>query len=233
MHTFEETGAAVIRNRIPPALLDAAREIVDDALAGGQPGAAGARAFSLPASPGAANSGAAGPHDLRTVLTGIAAELAGRPVRLVRILAFDKTPASNWGVQWHQDRTIAVRRRADVPGFGPWSEKAGTPHVEPPQAMLEQMLTLRLHIDDCGSANGPLKVVPGSHRLGRVPARKVLMLGLSGEPMVCTAGAGDIVAMKALTVHASSPAETPGHRRVLHLDFSAADLPPPLEWAVE
>lgn len=226
MPTFEESGAAIIRDRIPPALLDKAREIVDSALAHGQPGAPGARAFSLPDSP-------ADPHDLRAALTAIAAELAGRPVRLARILAFDKTPGSNWGVQWHQDRTIAVKQRADVPGFGPWSVKAGTPHVEPPQALLEQMFTLRLHIDDCGPENGPLKVVPGSHKLGRIPAQDVLRLGTSDEPLVCTARAGDIVAMKALTVHASSPAGKPGHRRVLHLDFATDHLPPPLEWAID
>jgi hypothetical protein len=39
--------------------------------------------------------------------------------------------------------------------------------------------------------------------------------------------------MKALTVHASDPAATPGHRRVLHLDFSTVDLPAPLEWAAD
>jgi hypothetical protein len=50
--------------------------------------------------------------------------------------------------------------------------------------------------------------------------------------MTCLAKAGDVLAMKALTVHASDPASVPGHRRVLHLDFCTADLPPPLEWAV-
>jgi ectoine hydroxylase-related dioxygenase (phytanoyl-CoA dioxygenase family) len=126
-----------------------------------------------------------------------------------------------------------VKQRADVPGFGPWSVKAGTPHVEPPQALLEQMFTLRLHLDDCGPDNGPLKVIPGSHKLGRIPAQEVLRLGMSGEPLVCTAAAGDVVAMKALTAHASSPAEKPGHRRVLHLDFAMAELPAPLEWAID
>jgi ectoine hydroxylase-related dioxygenase (phytanoyl-CoA dioxygenase family) len=105
--------------------------------------------------------------------------------------------------------------------------------VEPPQALLEQMFTLRLHLDDCGPDNGPLKVVPGSHKLGRVSALDLLRLGSSAEPLICLARAGDIVAMKALAVHASSPADAPSHRRVLHLDFTTASLPSPLEWATD
>ena len=50
----------------------------------------------------------------------------------VRSLLFDKTPRSNWHVPWHQDRTIAVNQRSPVPGFGPWSEKHGVVHVQPP-----------------------------------------------------------------------------------------------------
>jgi ectoine hydroxylase-related dioxygenase (phytanoyl-CoA dioxygenase family) len=107
------------------------------------------------------------------------------------------------------------------------------PHVSPPQALLEAMFSLRLHLDDCGPQNGPLKIIPGSHRLGRLPIRDVLDLGKREAARTCLAAAGDILAMKALTVHASDPAATPGHRRVLHLGFSTADLPPPLEWAVD
>src|SRR6266404_2564116 len=79
----------------------------------------------------------------------------------VRGLFFDKTPSANWPVAWHQDRTIAVREKRDVPGFGPWTVKAGVPHVQPPLVILENMLTLRLHVDDCRGTNGPLQVIAG------------------------------------------------------------------------
>lgn len=39
----------------------------------------------------------------------------GRPVKGI---VFDKTPAANWKVPWHQDLTICVERRIDVNGFG-------------------------------------------------------------------------------------------------------------------
>jgi hypothetical protein len=47
----------------------------------------------------------------------------------VRGIFFNKTRSSNWKVVWHQDLTIAVRERADVSGFGPWTTKAGILHV--------------------------------------------------------------------------------------------------------
>ena len=82
----------------------------------------------------------------------------------VRGILFDKTPAANWRVPWHQDLTIAVQTRRDVPGNGPWSVKAGVPHVQPPVVVLKRMLTVRLHLDACDAANGPLRVLPSSHR---------------------------------------------------------------------
>lgn len=36
--------------------------------------------------------------------------------------------------------------------------------------------------------------------------------------------------MRPLLLHASSPALAPAHRRVLHLEYAAAPLPPGLEW---
>src|SRR5579859_5606345 len=89
--------------------------------------------------------------------------LSAQP-RPVRGIYFDKTADTNWLVTWHQDLTIAVRHEIDVPGFGPWSNKDGVPHVQPPVSLLEQMLTLRLHLDDCDESNGALQVIPGSHR---------------------------------------------------------------------
>ena len=91
----------------------------------------------------------------------------------VRGILFDKTPDANWNVVWHQDLSIAVREKREVPGFGPWSEKAGIVHVQPPVAVLERMLTVRLHLDDCDAGNGPLQVLPGTHQDGRLSADEV------------------------------------------------------------
>jgi hypothetical protein len=166
------------------------------------------------------------------VLAKVASVLMSHPARAVRILYFDKTPDRNWAVPWHQDRTIAVADRVEMPGFGPWSVKTGVHHVEPPEAILRGIVSLRLHLDDCGPDNGPLLALRGSFRLGRVPTQQIHQHVDRSEIEICCAEAGDVVAMRGLTIHASSRASRPGHRRVLHVDFSCADLPGGMEWAL-
>ena len=61
----------------------------------------------------------------------------------------------------------------EVEGFGPWSRKSGLLHVAPPMAVLERMVTLRVHLDDVGHGNAPLLVALRSHRLGRIPVGEV------------------------------------------------------------
>lgn len=106
----------------------------------------------------------------------------------VRGILFDKTPDANWKVAWHQDLTIAVRERREVEGFGPWSEKSGVAHVQPPVEVLERMVTVRLHLDPCGPASGPVQVIPGSHRHGRLSAGDVRAWRGSRQPVpACSA----------------------------------------------
>jgi ectoine hydroxylase-related dioxygenase (phytanoyl-CoA dioxygenase family) len=149
----------------------------------------------------------------------------------VRAILFDKTGPANWTVPWHQDRSIAVRKRTDSPGFGPWSTKAGVVHVQPPMQILQQMLTLSLHLDACWEDNGPLRVVDGSHE--RLLNRMEIDGAVARGPITsCTASAGGLLLMRPLLLHASSPARNPSHRRVIHLEFGPAALPGGVAWAM-
>jgi ectoine hydroxylase-related dioxygenase (phytanoyl-CoA dioxygenase family) len=156
----------------------------------------------------------------------------GLGARVVRGLLFDKTPEANWKVAWHQDLSIAVRERRETPGYGPWSIKAGVQHVQPPAKVLENMLTIRLHLNDCGDDNGALRVIPGSHAYGVLDAQQVERL--REQPAhTCIVGAGGTLVMRPLILHASSSASAPRHRRVIHLKFAAIELSGGLEWAEE
>ena len=162
--------------------------------------------------------------------TRVAVAILGRHARPVRATLFDKSPAHNWSLGWHQDRTIAVRARIDTLGFTDWTSKAGIPHVVPPFPILARMLTLRIHLDPAGRDNAPLLVLPGSHRLGRVPASTIPDIVARGVPASCEAERGDLWLYATPILHASARAAKPRRRRVLQLLYSAEDLPGGLEW---
>ena len=160
--------------------------------------------------------------------------IVGANTIAVRALFFDKTPEANWPVLWHQDLTIAVAARHNLPGWGPWSVKAGITHVEPPPALLAEMLTIRLHLDDCDADNGPLRVIPSSHRNGRLRREEIKAERAATREQTLTAPKGAAILMRPLLLHASSPATNPSHRRVIHIEYAPRDLlPTPLKWASE
>lgn len=151
--------------------------------------------------------------------------------RPVRAILFDKTAAANWALGWHQDRTIAVKERGDFAGYGPWSIKAGVHHVEPPFALIEAMVTLRIHLDPVPIDNAPLLIAPGSHRLGRIAEHDVERVVDRLGSHACLAERGDVWAYTTPILHASGAARGSGHRRVLQVDYCAASLPDGLCWA--
>jgi ectoine hydroxylase-related dioxygenase (phytanoyl-CoA dioxygenase family) len=166
-------------------------------------------------------------------ITDLVRHVLGKTGKIVRSVLFDKTPDSNWDVAWHQDVTIAVQEKHTVPGFGPWSVKGGVVCVQPPAEVLEGMLTIRLHLDECSTDNGPLLAVPGSHRHGILAVQNLDLEQCERDAVACTAGEGAAVLMRPLTLHASRKSQIPRHRRVLHLDFAANPLPEPLKWQAD
>lgn len=148
----------------------------------------------------------------------------------VRGLLFDKTPEANWRVGWHQDTAIPLRAQRDVPGFSGWSTKAGVLHADAPAEVLDRMLAIRVHLDDCGAANAPLQVLSGSHRFGRIESTPDALK--NGPTQTLTVQRGDLILMKPLTLHASLPSSAPGHRRVIHLEYARGPLPGGLEWGL-
>ncbi len=165
-----------------------------------------------------------------SVISRVVRALLGDGAFMVRATLFDKTPGANWGVFWHQDLSIAVQEKHHVEGFQAWTRKAGVHCVQPPADLMSQILAVRLHLDDCGLDNGALRVLPGSHLQRRLGAAAIDHVARNSEHVVCEAPAGGILLMNPLLLHASSPMERPGQRRVLHLEFAGFELPPPLQW---
>jgi len=164
------------------------------------------------------------------VIRKLVEPISGEKARVVRAIFFDKTPEANWKVPFHQDLTIAVREQKDVDGFTAWTQKANIFHVQPPAALLENIVSLRVHLDDTDESNGALRVVIGSHRFGRLSAAQIQKMKVKGKTVTCRVGKGGAMLMRPLLLHASSAATNALHRRVLHFEFSSVELPEDLEW---
>ena len=152
-------------------------------------------------------------------------------LRPVRSILFDKNKDENWAVPWHQDLTIAVKSKIEIAGYEPWSMKDGYPHVQPPFELLNNMVTIRLHLDDTPVDNGALRVIPESHCLGKLPSAEV-MNHVNDSEVCCECGAGDVLLMKPLVLHASRKSKLLGRRRVVHIEYAFdSDLASGLNWA--
>lgn len=151
--------------------------------------------------------------------------------QLVRAIFFDKNPEKNWLVSWHQDKTVSVNKRHHIDGWGPWSLKDNTHHVQPSESVLNKMVTFRIHLDDSNADNGCLKVIPNSHTSGVLTQLEIDSLVKKAIFVECEANAGDMLIMRPLILHASSKAKLPKHRRVIHLEFSGYDLPNDVFWS--
>ena len=163
-------------------------------------------------------------------ILALARSILGENTFMVRSLFFDKTTDANWKVAWHQDLTIAVQEKIEIPGFGPWSKKDGILHVQPPAPVLERMVTLWVHLDECDLSNGPLQILPGTHCTGKLTAEQIFDWRQRVQPWPCLVPRGAAVLMRPLVLHASFPAVRPAHRRVVHLEFAAENLPGGLQW---
>jgi ectoine hydroxylase-related dioxygenase (phytanoyl-CoA dioxygenase family) len=135
---------------------------------------------------------------------------------------FDKSPDANWLVVWHQDTALPFVERREVAGWGPWSKKAGVDYAHAPAAALSRIVALRVHLDDSTEHNGPLRVLPGTHRLGVLSDAQIHDAARRIEPVACTVERGGVVAMRPLLVHASSKVTSAASRRVLHFEYAVA-----------
>ncbi|MDP1560754.1 MAG: phytanoyl-CoA dioxygenase family protein [Pirellulaceae bacterium] len=161
------------------------------------------------------------------VVQRVVRQVLGPDAGLVRALFFDKPPEQSWSLPWHKDQSIAVAGHGTLPpGYSRPTVKRGVPHLIAPDALLQEMITLRIHLDAMTDENGPLQVVPGSHHSSTdqgvgVENRKIIL-----------AAAGEILAMRPLLTHSSglSKPGTTQHRRILHLEFATGPLPEPLQW---
>lgn len=206
---LQRAGWAIHRNSIPAAQLAQLRD------AAFTPGAAGTRCLlDSPVVQAVA-------RHLRSEL--IAAAILPPEAVAIQAIAFDKTAETNWKVAWHQDLMFPFAREVQAAGYELPTKKAGVNFARPPLEVLEKLLAVRLHLDDCDAGNGPLRVAPGSHLQGIIPSPECAAEAARRGERACLASEGEALLMRPLLLHASSQASSPRHRRVLHLVYHAGE----------
>jgi ectoine hydroxylase-related dioxygenase (phytanoyl-CoA dioxygenase family) len=154
-------------------------------------------------------------------LLGMAQAVLGSAAFPFRATLFDKSPDANWLITWHQDTALPLRERRETAGWGSWSVKEGVTYAHAPASALNQVLALRLHLDDCNHENGPLRVLPETHNMGVLNDDQICQLARERNAADCVVGKGGVLAMRPLIVHASSKSQSTDPRRVLHIEYAA------------
>lgn len=150
-----------------------------------------------------------------------------------RATLFEKSVHAKWLVVWHQDKALPLEPVFDAPGWGPWSRKAGITYAHAPTCALSRIIALRVHLDASTSDNGPLRIVPGSHRMGVMSEEEVLAFASTSRQVECLVGRGGVLAMRPLLIHSSAKALSEEPRRVLHLEYAdSLQLAPGVRLAV-
>jgi len=153
----------------------------------------------------------------------------GSDYLVVKSIYFDKPEQSNWFVVWHQDLTISVNEKVELQGYSSWTSKHNQFAVQPPLEILEDNFTIRIHLDDTNASNGALKVLPGSHQKNIYRSENINWS--VEQETICEVKCGGIMIMRPLLMHASDRTVNEQKRRVIHIEFSRAELPDEIKWS--
>lgn len=156
-------------------------------------------------------------------------QIMGDNYFVVKSIYFDKPESSNWYVSYHQDLTISVDKKIEIQNFGPWTTKQNQFAVQPPIEFLENITTIRIHLDDTDENNGALKIVPKSH-VKKIYRHETIDWSAEVE-QICRVNQGGLMLMKPLLLHSSSRTSNNQKRRVIHIEFSNKELPAELNWS--
>lgn len=156
-------------------------------------------------------------------------ELRKKGYFLTKSIYFNKPALSNWFVSYHQDLSISVKEKRDTKGYTGWTYKKGQHGVIPTLNVLENTITLRIHLDITKDDNGALRIIKNSHKNGILSREQIEQIDFNKE-IVCSLKKGGLMFMKPLLLHASNKSTSSLDRRVIHLEFCNQELDGDLEW---
>lgn len=162
-------------------------------------------------------------------LRNLIQEFIGNDFFVVKSIYFDKPETSNWYVAYHQDLTISVDKKIELENFNFWTKKQNQFAVQPPIEILENIVTIRIHLDETNEENGALKVIPKSH--SKKIYRPETIDWSTEKEVSCDVNKGGVMLMKPLLLHASGRTINNQKRRVIHIELSNFNLPNEINWS--
>lgn len=82
------------------------------------------------------------------------------------------------------------------------------------------MLFARIYLDDAGIDAGDIQLAQSSHKFGKIPHANIETTLPICPTVECEGHAGDVLFVKALTLHRSRKSQSGMPRRALRVDFS-------------
>jgi|GEM_PF-5756574 len=157
------------------------------------------------------------------LLTRVAQELVGSRVVVAWALVLNKvrSPTANWAVPWHQDTSVYCTH---IPPDASGELRAGFATFRPTDHSVANLTVARVALDRDTTTSGCLRVLPGSHKWGRVSGGEGGRLGghagtaIELEP-------GDVAFFNPLLMHRADENRTSSQRRVVHIYYRPVGMP--------
>lgn len=153
-------------------------------------------------------------------LIGLTKELTARELIPYKATLFEKTGKANWLVSHHQDTALPVEEFAESDEWTSPSTKDGVKFMHAPTEILRNILAVRINLDASTRFNGPLRVIPRTHRKKLITDEEFEAARFSAEEVICETDRGGVIAMSPLILHASSKCQNDEPRRVLHIEYA-------------
>ncbi|CAM1344548.1 phytanoyl-CoA dioxygenase family protein [Tenacibaculum amylolyticum] len=153
------------------------------------------------------------------------AKVCGKGYFLTKAIYFNKPAMSNWFVGYHQDLSISAKEKQITKDYVQWTYKEKQWGVIPPEGILKNTITFRVHLDSTDETNGALHVIPKSHVKGIIRIDEHFKKEALGKEVLCNVEKGAVMLMNPLVLHASQRSVSASDRSVIHLEFCNQEIP--------
>ncbi len=151
-------------------------------------------------------------------------ESLGRDYSLMRSTFYDNRISKPESIVWQQRNRISLREKTETKGYSDWKSEDGGFSAVLPDQILQDLVVVRIHIDDSDENNGGLKIFKGSHSQ-ILDEAAIKVISENGLPSNCEILSGGIQIIKPLLLQSEFERKTSKKNRIVELVFSSIDFP--------